>query len=146
MCCVVCVIEYGWYIGRGDCGVCGWKDRCRDGNLRTYCHVSPILFGWFFVEASPTCFCIFVKCFFCNLFPGIFLGKRAFLGLHSLSTNFFNVLPATCFCCFLGVREIICCGSAQGRSHRYGWSGFNRTTFQGTKSRVHATPPNFASV
>ena len=45
-------------------GVCGWKDRCRDGNLRTYCHVSPILFGWFFVEASPTCFCIFVKCFF----------------------------------------------------------------------------------
>ena len=23
-----------------------WKDRCRDGNLRTYCHVSPILFGW----------------------------------------------------------------------------------------------------
>ena len=43
--------------------MCGWKDRCRDGNLRTYCHVSPILFGWFFVEASPTCFCIFVKCF-----------------------------------------------------------------------------------
>ena len=39
--------------------MCGWKDRCRDGNLRTYCHVSPILFGWFFVEASPTCFCIF---------------------------------------------------------------------------------------
>ena len=86
--------------------MCGWKDRCRDGNLRTYCHVSPILFGWFFVEASPTCFCIFVKCFFCNLFPGIFLGKRA-------SMNFFNVLPATCFCCFLGVREIICCGSAR---------------------------------
>ena len=26
--CVVCVIEYGWYVGRGDCGVCGWKDRC----------------------------------------------------------------------------------------------------------------------
>ena len=43
--------------------MCGWKDRCRDGNLRTYCHVSPILFGCFFVEASPTCFCIFVKCF-----------------------------------------------------------------------------------
>ena len=40
VCCVVCVIEYGWYVGRGDCGVCGWKDRCRDGNLRTYCHVS----------------------------------------------------------------------------------------------------------
>ena len=50
----------------GNYGVCGWKDRCRDGNLRTYCHVSPILFGWFFVEASPTCFCIFVKCFFCT--------------------------------------------------------------------------------
>ena len=50
----------------GNYGVCGWKDRCRDGNLRTYCHVSPILFGWFFVEASPTCFWIFVKCFFCN--------------------------------------------------------------------------------
>ena len=44
--------------------MCGWKDRCRDGNLRTYCHVSPILFGWLFVEASPTCFCIFVKCFY----------------------------------------------------------------------------------
>ena len=113
MLCSVCVIEYGWYVGRGDCGVCGWKDRCRDGNLRTYCHVSPILFGWLFVEASPTCFCIFVKCFFCNLFPGIFWGKRAFLGLHSMSMNFFNVLPATCFCCFLGVREIICCGSAR---------------------------------
>ena len=52
----------------GNYGVCGWKDRCRDGNLRTYCHVSPILFGWFFVEASPTCFCIFVKCFFCNCY------------------------------------------------------------------------------
>ena len=106
----MCVIEYGWYVGRGDCGVCGWKDQCRDGNLRTYCHVSPILFGWFFVEASPTCFCIFVKCFFCNLFPGIFWGKWAFLGLHSLSMNFKNVLPATCF---LGVREIIRCGSAR---------------------------------
>ena len=35
------------------------------------------------------------------------------LGLHSMSMNFFNVLPATCFCCFLGVREIICCGSAR---------------------------------
>ena len=31
----------------GNYGVCGWKDRCRDGNLRTYCHVSSILFGWF---------------------------------------------------------------------------------------------------
>ena len=78
--CVVCVIEYGWYVGRGDCGVCGWKNRCRDGNLRTYCHVSPILFGWFFVEASPTCFCIFVKCFFCNLncFRGFFGGSGLF--------------------------------------------------------------------
>ena len=47
----------------GNYGVCGWKDPCRDGNLRTYCHVSPILFGCFFVEASPTSFCIFVKCF-----------------------------------------------------------------------------------
>ena len=52
MCCVVCVIEYGWYVGRGDCGVCGWKDRCRDGNLRTYCHVSPIVSGDFFGEAG----------------------------------------------------------------------------------------------
>ena len=34
VCCIVCVIEYGWYVGRGDCSVCGWKDRCRDGNLR----------------------------------------------------------------------------------------------------------------
>ena len=78
VCCVVCVIENGLYVGRGDCVVCGWKDRCRDGNLRTYYRVSPILFGWFFVEASPACFCIFVKCFFYNLFPGIFLGKGGF--------------------------------------------------------------------
>ena len=99
--CVVCVIEYGWYVGRGDCGVCGWKDRCRDGNLRTYCHVSPILFSWFFVEASPTYFCIFVKCFFCNLFPGIF-GKRAFLGLHSLSMNFFQCFICNLFLLFFG--------------------------------------------
>ena len=76
-CCVVRVIEYGWYVGRGDCG---WKDRCRDGNLRMYCHVSPILFSWFFVEASPTCFCIFVKCFFCNLFTGFF-GEAGFFGI-----------------------------------------------------------------
>ena len=34
----------GGVVYRGDCGVCGWKDRCRVGNLRTYCHVSPILF------------------------------------------------------------------------------------------------------
>ena len=84
-----------------------------DTDIDQYCHVSPILFGWFFVEASPTCFCIFVKCFFCNLFPFFLGGKRAFLGLHSLSMNFFHfktVLPATCF---LGVREIICCGSAR---------------------------------
>ena len=40
--CVVCVIEYGWYVGRGDCGVCGWKDRCRDGNLRTYKSIKKI--------------------------------------------------------------------------------------------------------
>ena len=53
VCCVVCVIEYGWYVGRGDCGVCGWKDRCRDGNLRTYCHVSPILFSCFFCGSQP---------------------------------------------------------------------------------------------
>ena len=96
VCCVVCVIEYGWYEGRGDCGVCGWKDRCRDGNLRTYCHVSPISLSWFFVEASPTCFCIFVKCFFCNLFPGIFLG------LHSLSINFFQCFICNLFLLFFG--------------------------------------------
>ena len=47
----------------GNYGVCGWKDRCRDGNLRTYCHASPILFGCFFVEASPTCFCILLNAF-----------------------------------------------------------------------------------
>ena len=41
--------------------MCGWIDRCRDGNLRTYCHVSPILFVVFFVETIPTCFCIFVN-------------------------------------------------------------------------------------
>ena len=52
----------GGVVCRRDCGVCGWKDRCRDGNLRTYCRVSPILFV--FLEAVPTCFCIFVKCLF----------------------------------------------------------------------------------
>ena len=63
MCCSYCVLcsvcDRIWVVvGRGDCGVCGWKDRCRDGNLRTYCHVSPILFGWFFVFCafSVTCF------------------------------------------------------------------------------------------
>ena len=64
VCCVVCVIEYGWYVGRGDCGVCGWKDRCRDGNLRTYCHVSPILFGWFFCGSQPYMFWHFCEMLF----------------------------------------------------------------------------------
>ena len=76
--------------------MCGWKDRCRDGNLRTYCHVSPILFGWFFVEASPTCFCIFVKCFFCNLFLGIFFGEVGLFGI----IFFVNELQK-CFTCNL---------------------------------------------
>ena len=97
--CSVCRIEYGWYVGRGNCGVCGWKDRCRDGNLRTYCNVSPILFGWFFVEASPTCFCIFVKCFFCNLFPGIFLGKRA---CFTLFVNQLQCFTCNFFLLFIG--------------------------------------------
>ena len=44
--------------------MCGWKDRCRDGNLRTYCQVSPILFGCFFAEASPTCFLHFCEMLF----------------------------------------------------------------------------------
>ena len=39
--------------------------RCRDGNLRTYFHVSPILFGFFFLwKPALHVFCIFVKCFF----------------------------------------------------------------------------------
>ena len=114
VCCVVCAIENGWYVGRGDCGVCGWKDRCRDGNLRTYCHVSPILFV--FCGSQPYMFLHFCEMLFCNLFSGIFWGKRAFSGLHSLSMNFYhfkNILRATCCCCFFGVREIICCGSAR---------------------------------
>ena len=37
----------------GNYGGCGWKDRCRDGILRTYCHVSPILFSWFFCGSQP---------------------------------------------------------------------------------------------
>ena len=52
----------------------------RDGNLRTYCHVSPISFGCFFVEASPTCFCIFVKCFFCNFLLEVDLKMFLYLG------------------------------------------------------------------
>ena len=52
--CVVCVIEYGWYVGRGDCGVCGWKDRCRDGNLRTYCHYESHLVWLLFFLWMPS--------------------------------------------------------------------------------------------
>ena len=87
----MCVIEYGWYVGRGGCGVCGWKDRCRDGNLRTYCHVSPItnyrksisqkcknMLGWLPQKKKP------------NKFRGFFGGRGFFLGLHSLSMNFFH--------------------------------------------------------
>ena len=85
VCCVVCVIEYGWYVGRGDCGVCGWKDRCRDGNLRTYCRVSPILFGCFFVEAMFLHFC---EMLFLELVSGDFLGS--FLGFHTYM--FFELL------------------------------------------------------
>ena len=71
--------------------MCGWKDRCRDGNLRRYCHVSPILFGWFFVEASPRTY-----------FRGFFGGNGAFW--DSIPVMFFKLLsflPATSFCCFL---------------------------------------------
>ena len=64
VCCVVCVIEYGWYVGRGDCGVCGWKDRCRDGNLLHFCEIH-----------------------FLELVSGDFWGERGFFGspyLHVL--------------------------------------------------------------
>ena len=79
VCCVVCVIEYGWYVG-GEIVLCVvGKDRCRDGNLRTYCQVSPILFGWFFVEASPTCFCIFCEnAFSVTCFRGFLGGSGLF--------------------------------------------------------------------
>ena len=108
VCCVVCVIEYGWYVGRGDCGVCGWKDRCRDGNLITYCQVSPILFGWFFVEASPTCFCIFVKCFSRTCFRGFLGGRGLFLdSIPTCSLNFFHFYLQLVSVVFWGVREII---------------------------------------
>ena len=52
----------GGVVCRGDCGVCGWKDRCRDGNLRTYCRVSPILFGWFLWKPALHVFAL--KCCF----------------------------------------------------------------------------------
>ena len=77
MCCVVCVIECGWYVGRGD-GVCGWKDRCRDGNLRTYGYVSPILLP------ALQFLLLFVKCFFYNLFPRIFWGEGGFFEIPYL--------------------------------------------------------------
>ena len=48
-------------------GVCGWKDQCRDGNLRTYCHVSPILFGCFFCGSQPYMFLHFCEMLFLKL-------------------------------------------------------------------------------
>ena len=76
------MIEYGWYVGRGDCGVCGWKDRCTDGNLRTYCHVSPILFGWFFCGSQPYMILHFCEMLFLELVSGDFFGGSGlFLGI-----------------------------------------------------------------
>ena len=86
--------------------MCGLKDRCRDGNLSCESH---LVWLFFFVEASPTCFCIFVM-LFQELVSGNFWGGR---GFHTYM--FFELLsfsPVTCFCCFFGggggwVREII---------------------------------------
>ena len=88
----------------GNYGVCGWKDRCRDGNLRTYCRVSPILFGCFFVEASHRCFCIFVKCFF------VYIGLTAkdFVLFNQITecTNYLGIM--------LGHTQVISSPSLQG--------------------------------
>ena len=81
----------GGVVCRGDCDVCGWKDRCRDANLRTYCHVSPILFVCFFlVEVIPTCFCIFCETLFLELVA--FILKKFFF-------------PVSCFYCFFEVKR-----------------------------------------
>ena len=102
--CVVCVIEYGWYVGRGDCGVCGCKDRCRDGNLRTYCHVSPILFGFFFCGNHPYyIFLHFCEMLFLELVSGDFLGEGFFfwiLYLHVVWISF--IFTCKLFPLFLG--------------------------------------------
>ena len=97
VCCVVCVIEYGWYVGRGDCGVCGWKDQCRDGNLRTYCHVSPRLV---FCGSQPYMFLHFCEMLFLELVSGDFWGGRGLFwdSIPTCFLNFFHFLPATCFC------------------------------------------------
>ena len=109
MCCVVCVIEYGWYVGRGDCGVSGWKDRCRDGNLRTYCHVSPILFGCFFCGSQPYMFLHFCEMLFLELVSEDFLGGRGLFGIPYLHVllNFFHFYRQLVSVVFWGVREII---------------------------------------
>ena len=101
MCCSYCVL-----CSVCDCGVCGWKDRCRDGNLRTYCHVSPILFGWFFCGSQPYMFLHFCEMLFLELVSGdIFGGRGLFLvSIPTRSLNFFHFyLQLVSW----GVREII---------------------------------------
>ena len=89
----------GGVVYRGDCGVCGWKDRCRDGNLRTYCRVSPILFVLFF-GSHPYMFLHFCEMLFLELVSGDFWrgGKGAFLGFYNtyMFIHFFK-----CFSCNL---------------------------------------------
>ena len=98
-----------WYVGEINCGVCGWKDRCRDGNLRTYCRVSPILFGSFFLWTPSLHVLHFCKMLFLELVSGDFLGEKGlFWGFYNTYMFFHflkNVFPVTCFCCFWGVKR-----------------------------------------
>ena len=75
LCGVVCErLNMGGVVCRGDCGVCGRKVRCRDCNLRTYCHVSPILFVVVF-GSRPYMFLHFCEMLF---FRGFFWGRGLF--------------------------------------------------------------------
>ena len=82
--------------------MCGWKDRCRVGNLRTYCHVSPILFGCFLWKPALHVF-EFCEMLFLELVSGDFLGGRGLFGDSIPTCLHLQIVSVV----FRGVREII---------------------------------------
>ena len=95
----------GGVVCRGDCGVCGWKDRRRDGNLRTYCRVSPIFVFLFFCGSHPYMFLHFCEMLFLELVSGdIFPGKGAFMGFYN-TYMFFQCFSCNLFVVFGGVKR-----------------------------------------
>ena len=78
----------GGVVCRRDCGVCGWKDRCRDDNLRRYCHGSPILFVLLFWNPSLHVSAFFRNTFSRTCFRGFFGGKGPFLGFYNTYMSF----------------------------------------------------------